>query len=149
MLTATTILNKAKKPILGKLVLSFGDRYRRRIRLEMTNGEPVLLNFCEVTQLNHGAFLDCGVGSVEIEGAIEPVIEIWVDHGVKLAELAWHLGNRHLPVQILEPLGIRIAFDEVILKMLHTLGADPISTHSIFAPTGGAYGGGPTYGHKH
>lgn len=147
MLTATAVISQAKGPILGTLVLKFEDRYRRRIRLEMTDGTPVLLNFREVTQLNHGHFLDCGEGSVQIESAQEPVLEVTAEDGATLANLAWHLGNRHLPVQILPPLSLRFAHDEVIADMLRALGAEPTATTAIFAPSGGAYGG-PTYGHS-
>ena len=149
MLTATNVIPLAKGPILGRLVLRFEDRYRRRIRLEMDDGTPVMLNFAEVTQLDHGAYLDCGEGCVQIEGAIEPVLNIQAHDAEHLASLAWHLGNRHLPLQILPPLGLRIAADPVIADMLIGLKAHVTPIEAVFAPGGGAYGGGPTYGHAH
>lgn len=149
MLTATAVIAEAKGPVLGHLVLKFEDRYRRRIRLTMADGTPVLLNFAEVTQLDHGAYLDCGEGCVQIKGAIEPVLDIQAHDAVHLASLAWHLGNRHLPLQILPPLGLRIAADPVIADMLAGLKAHVTETEAVFAPGGGAYGGGPTYGHQH
>ena len=66
-----------------------------------------------------------------------------------LVRWAWHLGNRHLPVQFLGAQGLRIAWGPVIADMLRGLGADPHPAQAPFAPEGGAYGGGPTYGHSH
>ena len=43
----------------------------------------------------------------------------------------------------------RIAADPVIADMLAGLGAQPLFCEAPFAPEGGAYGGGPTYGHDH
>ncbi len=79
----------------------------------------------------------------------EAVIEVNSQDPARLVRWAWHLGNRHLPVEFIGTTGLRIAADPVIADMLEGLGAEPVFTEAPFAPEGGAYGGGPTYGHDH
>ena len=62
-----------------------------------------------------------------------------------LVRVAWHLGNRHLPTQIM-PKGLRIRRDHVIEAMVKGLGARVIEIEAPFDPEGGAYAGG---GHAH
>ena len=77
------------------------------------------------------------------------VLEVRTAEPSELVRWAWHLGNRHLPVQFLGAEGLRIGWDPVIADMLRGLGAEPQKLEAPFAPEGGAYGGGPTYGHSH
>jgi urease accessory protein len=62
-----------------------------------------------------------------------------------LVRVAWHLGNRHLPTQIMAK-GLRIRRDHVIETMVKGLGARVIEIEAPFDPEGGAYAGG---GHAH
>ena len=149
MLTATRISDQAEGALLGTVVLAFQDRYRRRIQLSMRDGTDFLLHLPEVQQLGHGAFLICETGCIQIEGAQEAVLEIREPDPAKFAAIAWHLGNRHLPIQILDAERLRLADDPVIADMLRTLGTNPVSATAVFAPQGGAYGAGPTQGHSH
>ena len=55
-----------------------------------------------------------------------------------LARIAWHLGNRHLPTQIMAK-GLRIRRDHVIEAMVRGLGARVIEIEAPFDPEGGAY----------
>ena len=144
-------------PVLGTVTLTFSDRYRRRIRLSLDSGEPFLLDLAEVTQLSHGGVLRVAAdaadgspgGEIAVQAAVEEVLEVHTDNPEQLVRWAWHLGNRHLPVQFLGAAGLRIAADPVIADMLRVLGAEPVASQAPFAPEGGAYGGGPTYGHSH
>ncbi len=56
-----------------------------------------------------------------------------------LARLAWHLGNRHLPTEVLADGRLRIAFDHVIEAMLEGLGARCARRRAAFQPEAGAY----------
>ena len=55
-----------------------------------------------------------------------------------LVRIAWHLGNRHLPMQV-TPKGLRIRRDHVIEEMVRGLGARVIEIEAPFDPEGGAY----------
>jgi urease accessory protein len=63
--------------------------------------------------------------------------------------LAWHLGNRHLPVQILEDGGIRFRYDHVIEEMVQGLGGEAARKMAPFTPEGGAYEGNGHHYHDH
>ena len=134
---------------LGTVTLSFSDRFRRRIRLSLDDGQPFMLDLREVTQLDHGGALLVAGEEIDVRAAVEAVIEVRSEDPARLVRWAWHLGNRHLPVEFIGTTGLRIAADAVIADMLQGLGAAPVFTEAPFAPEGGAYGGGPTYGHDH
>jgi urease accessory protein len=69
------------------------------------------------------------------------LIEIRGSDPHHLVRVAWHLGNRHLPTQIM-PKGLRIRRDHVIEAMVKGLGARVIEIEAPFDPEGGAYAGG-------
>ena len=71
----------------------------------------------------------------------EPVLEIHVHDQAALVRIAWHLGNRHLPMQ-LDGTHIRIRADHVIADMVRGLGGHVAEVHAPFDPEGGAYAGG-------
>ena len=125
---------------VGSLTLGFDDRHRRRIRLSTDQGEPVLLNLAKPRPLAAGdglAFQD--EGWLEVLAAPEDVLEIDAEDRRHLARFAWHLGNRHLPTEILADGRLRIRYDHVIEDMLLQLGARLTRRQAPFQPEGGAY----------
>ena len=78
---------------------------------------------------------------IEVIAAPEPLIEIRGADPLHLVRVAWHLGNRHLPTQIMAK-GLRIRRDHVIEAMVKGLGARIIEIEAPFDPEGGAYAGG-------
>jgi urease accessory protein len=66
----------------------------------------------------------------------------------ELVRIAWHLGNRHLPVQLLEG-RIRIRADRVIQEMVEGLGGHVAAIEAPFDPEAGAYAGGYPHHHDH
>ncbi len=82
---------------------------------------------------------------IEVVAAPEPLVEIRGNDPQHLVRVAWHLGNRHLPTQIMAK-GLRIRRDHVIEAMVKGLGARVIEIEAPFDPEGGAYAGG---GHAH
>ena len=82
--------------------------------------------------------------NIEIVPAPEAVLVITGD----LTRLAWHIGNRHTPCQIL-PDRLIIRQDHVLEAMLQGLGAKITRATLPFTPEGGAYGFGRTMGHSH
>ena len=125
----------------GSVTLGFDDRNRRRIRLVTDRGEPVLLDLAKAERLAEGDGLGFEDGGwLVVHAADEDVLDIVAADPEHLARLAWHLGNRHLPTEIL-PERLRIRYDHVIEDMLHRLGARVSRRRAPFQPEGGAYGG--------
>jgi urease accessory protein len=121
------------------LTLAFDDRHRRRIRLTTDRGAELLLDLAEAAVLGDGDGLALeGGGWVRVIAAPEPVIEALAPDPQGLMRLAWHLGNRHAPAQIL-PDRIRIREDHVLAGMLEGLGARIERREAPFAPESGAY----------
>ena len=76
-----------------------------------------------------------------MRAAAEDVLEVTARDPGHLARLAWHLGNRHLPTEILAEGRLRIRYDHVIEEMLNHLGAEVTRARAPFQPEGGAYAG--------
>ncbi len=133
----------------GQVTLSFDDRHRRRLALETDDGEPFLLDLPEATVLRDGDLLRLEDGRlIAVRAADEPVADLFARDGHHLLRLAWHLGNRHLPTQIMQD-RLRIRQDHVIEEMAEGLGARVERRNAPFDPEGGAYGHGVTHGHDH
>lgn len=133
-------------PTLGRAVLEHDERHLRRRVIELTDGRKVFVDFPETVVLAAGDVLPIeGGGIVEIAAAVEPLYVIRGRDPVHLAELAWHIGNRHLAAAI-GPDRIVILRDAVIRGMLEGLGAQIEEILGEFDPLRGAYSG---HGHGH
>ncbi|MBF0626452.1 MAG: urease accessory protein UreE [Magnetococcales bacterium] len=125
------------------VTLPFDQRFRRRIRWSDDGNTPFLLDLPRATLLRDGDGLRLADGGlIRVLAAREPVAETRPVDAVTAARLAWHLGNRHAPVQILPDGGLRLPDDPVLVAMLEGLGAVVRRLEAPFAPEGGAYGGG-------
>ena len=135
--------------LVGTVTLDFDNRRRRRIRLTTDQGNDFLLNLPEVATLRDGDILvlDDEKG-ITVKAAPEPVVDVVCKNTAALVRVAWHLGNRHLPTQLMGD-RLRIRQDHVIEEMLVILGAKPTRLDAPFNPEGGAYGHGETTGHDH
>jgi urease accessory protein len=156
----------ADRPVpFDLVVLSQDERHLRRRVLTLQHGDKVFVDLAEPTMLGDRDVLVLDDGRhVEIVAAEEELCEIRARDAVHLAELAWHIGNRHLPAQI-EADRILILRDHVIKAMLEGLGASVIEVREHFVPLRGAYSGhshghgqadaygrmpgDPHYGHDH
>jgi urease accessory protein len=87
---------------------------------------------------------------IEVVAAKETITEIFATDSQQLARLAWHIGNRHVPAEILSD-RIRIMPDPVIETMAYGLGGKVREILDRFEPEGGAYGdaGGGHDAHGH
>ncbi|MFK0686796.1 urease accessory protein UreE [Mesorhizobium sp. IMUNJ 23033] len=135
----------------AKAVLAHDERHLRRRAIETSVGEKVLVDLPEAVALNDGDRLVLEDGRhVEIVAAREEVYDIRARNAVHLAELAWHIGNRHLAASI-EADRILILRDHVIKAMLEGLGATVSDVSEPFKPVRGAYSGhgGHDHGHAH
>lgn len=126
-------------------MLDYDSRLVRRKILRAEGGTRLALNFASVQDLPDGGGLMLEDGtSVTIRAATEDLVAVRGD----LPRLAWHIGNRHTPCQVL-PDELRLRRDPVLENMLKTLGATLARIQAPFLPEGGAYGQGRTFGHHH
>lgn len=137
----------------GTVTLAFDDRFRRRMAMTDDAGGAFLLDLPRAVALDDGDGLELGDGGIlRVVAAPEALMEVRVPGPVEaFARVAWHLGNRHLPVQIVGDT-IRLRRDHVIEEMLRGLGAEVRDVEAPFMPEGGAYGGhshGGGHGHAH
>jgi urease accessory protein len=131
-----------------RVVLDFDDRFRRRKVFLAEGGLQFLLDLAEAVPLRDGDGLALeGGGYVRVVAAPENLIEVRGRDAGSLARLAWHLGNRHLPVAIKGD-RLLIRDDHVIVDMLKGLGAEVRAVKEPFDPEGGAYGQ-HNFDHRH
>jgi len=123
----------------GSITLDFDHRHRRRIRLITDQGDEVLLDLPTAIAIadRDGVQLDDGTWFI-VRAAAESVVDVAHPEPRQLVRLAWHLGNRHVPTEILSD-ALRIRPDHVIEDMLRGLGATVVSLQAAFQPEGGAY----------
>jgi urease accessory protein len=140
----------ARAPAAGAVVLAHDERRLRRKALPLEDGSRILVDFLEPTTLHAGDTLVLDDGRhIEVRAAPEELVEVRPLGTVHLAELAWHIGNRHLAAQI-EADRIMILRDHVIEAMLEGLGATLVHVVAPFEPVRGAYSGhGHAHGHEH
>jgi urease accessory protein len=141
MIRATQVLGQHRwtHAAADTVVLDFDDRHRRRMAMTGTRGLEFLLDLENAVALRGGDALVLEDGRlVEVVAAAEPLVEIRGADPLHLVRVAWHLGNRHLPTQIM-PKGLRIRRDHVIEAMVKGLGARIIEIEAPFDPEGGAY----------
>lgn len=131
------------------VVLDFDERHRRRTAMTGVKGTSFLLDLAEAIALRGGdaLVLDTG-GLIEIVASPEPLTEITAPDPARLVRIAWHLGNRHLPVQLMGK-RLRIRRDHVIEAMVHGLGGQIRAIDAPFDPEGGAYAPGAHAHHDH
>ena len=114
-------------------------RHRRRMVFTTTQGSAILLDMPRSVHLRDGDGLALEDGSVvRVEAAGEALIEITAPSLARLVRIAWHLGNRHLPTQLLGD-RLRIRHDHVIADMVRGLGGTCEGVLAPFDPEGGAY----------
>jgi urease accessory protein len=121
------------------VVLDFDGRYRRRVTMSGVGGLVFLLDLAEAAMLRGGDGLRLEDGRVvEVVAEAEPLTELRAADALRLIRVAWHLGNRHLPTEML-PKALRIRRDPLIEAMAAGLGVRVIALEAPFNPEGGAY----------
>ncbi|MEX2129708.1 MAG: urease accessory protein UreE [Xanthobacteraceae bacterium] len=130
-----------------RVELTHDGRHRRRIAMRGERGTEFLLDLADAALLRNGDGLALDDGRiVRVVAADEAVVEISGDAHL-LARVAWHIGNRHVPAQIL-PDRIRIGRDHVLEEMIEKLGAKAARVTAPFDPEPGAYAG-EAHSHGH
>ncbi len=134
----------------ARLVLPHDDRRRCRQRTRLADGEEIALLLPRGTVLRAGDRLITDDGLViEVEAAPELISSATTPDPLLLARAAYHLGNRHVPLQI-EPGRLSYRHDHVLDHLAASLGLTVSSGHAPFEPESGAYQGhdhGGGHGH--
>jgi urease accessory protein len=100
-------------------------------RFDFDLTEPVAVRMGDLLLLDDGNL-------IEVVAEPEPLIEVRANDLTALARLAWHLGDRHVPVQLFAN-RLRVRRDAAIEALLARLGAKTVVIEAPFDPEGGAY----------
>ena len=123
----------------GRLTLPIEQRVRSRLRARLDDGRDVGLFLPRGTLLRGGDRLGSDDGLViEVVAAAETVSTIHCDNPTLLARAAYHLGNRHIPLQV-EKGWLRYQHDHVLDDMLLQMGLALVVEQAPFEPEAGAY----------
>ena len=133
---------------VDRVLIDYDRRFRRRIVLTTVVGAEVLIDLPQAVRLRDGDGLPVATGIVRVCAQAEDLMEIHAHDDGELIRIAWHLGNRHLPVQLLDD-RIRIRADHVIGAMVEGLGGHVDLVQAPFDPEAGAYSGGGHHHHHH
>jgi urease accessory protein len=129
------------------VLLDYDRRHRRRIALRTEAGRDLILDLPRVVRLRDGDGLLTDAGEViRVVAQRERLAEIRAPDPATLIRIAWHLGNRHLLVQLLGAC-IRIRTDHVIEAMVESLGGRVHQVDAAFDPEAGAYAEGAAQHH--
>lgn len=133
-------------PANDSVALAFDERKRSRLKVTLASGRSAGIFLERGGHLHDGDRLCTADGGcvVEVVAAPEKLIEARAAGALLFARAAYHLGNRHVPVQIVvEADGGRLRFqtDHVLAEMLERLGCTIDSVEAPFQPESGAYGG--------
>ena len=123
---------------VDRVLLDYDHRHRRRILLRTEQGNELVLDLAQAIHLHAGdGLLRDDSGVVRVCARAEELMEIRAEPAA-LLRIAWHLGNRHLPVQFL-PERLRVRSDPVIADMVRGLGGEATPIEAPFDPEPGAY----------
>ena len=118
---------------VDQVLIDYDRRFRRRIVLTTVPGPRC----CSICRRRCGCATATGcwstTGVVRVRAQAEDLMEIHAHRDGELVRIAWHLGNRHLPVQLLGD-RIRIRADHVIGEMVEGLGGHVDLIEAPFDP---------------
>lgn len=133
--------NHGKGKPIDTITLTSEQRRLRRKVLTLPKVGDVMIDFAEPATIEHFGALVLEDGRlIEVVAAPEPLLEVAGKSGEHLIELAWHIGNRHMPAQM-EKKRILVPRDRIAKTMLEGLGATVRETVETFSPARGAYEG--------
>ena len=147
------ILNqRTPAPATDSVALAYDERKRSRLKVTLASGREAGI-FLERGDHLHGGdrlIAEDGSAIVEILAAPEKLIEAVADSPLLFARAAYHLGNRHVPVQILPTDHggkLRFQTDHVLAEMVRGLGCAVGEVEAPFQPESGAYGAHSAHHH--
>ena len=127
--------------ISDTVALPYETRCRTRLRVTLASGREAGIVLPRSEKLRHGDCLQAEDGSVvRVIAAEESLLEAKANELLTLTRAVYHLGNRHVPVQIVDIMTVRFPVDRVLAEMLLGLGLQVSEITAPFEPEGGAYG---------
>ena len=143
MLTVTQ--RTRNTPATERLVLPFDLRQKSRLRARVESGAEVGLFLERGIVLRGGDLLLAEDGTViEVVAAPETVSTVRDNDPTLLLRAGYHLGNRHVPVEIGNG-WLRYGHDHVLDAMVRGMGLTVVVEQAPFEPEAGAYGGGHSH----
>ncbi len=148
MIVLTRRITQAEA-ITGTVTLDVDSRIKSRLRVTLDDGREAGLMLQRGHLLRGGELLSDANGTLVIQvlAAPEAVSTVRCTDPHLLARAAYHLGNRHVPLQIEQGL-LRYQHDHVLDDMLRGLGLEVVAEQAPFEPEAGAYQSAP-HGHSH
>ena len=135
------------RPVVDTVILDYAQRSAQKITVTGVKGGMIEIDLQQPAGLRTDDLLLLDDGTlVEVVAAPESLIEARTTDVAALARLAWHLGDRHVPVQLLAN-RIRARRDAGVEALLASLGAKVTLIEAPFEPVGGAYAS--SHGHDH
>ncbi len=151
LVTANKIIvaaHEAQSQSVVCMTLPFETRQKSRLQAELDNGEKIGLLLPRGDVLRDGDVLQTESGMlIQVKAATELVSTAYIDDAHLFARACYHLGNRHVPLQIGDG-WLRYLHDHVLDDMLVGLGITPVTEQMPFEPEAGAYGGGHHHHHE-
>ena len=155
MPSLTTVVHEdvPGRVVTGTLTLAFGERRRSRLRARLDDGREVALLLPRGSRLLDGDRLRDETGElvVAVRAAEETLSFVQAEDRLLLARAAYHLGNRHVPVQI-GPGWLAYEHDHVLDGMIEEMGLAVTTRRAPFEPEAGGYrhgGDAPAHGGHH
>jgi urease accessory protein len=122
------------------LSLTAEERSRSRYLCQSDDGHPVYLNLPRGTALRHGDCLQSETGELaQVYAKAEPVLTVTAKTPLELLQAAYHLGNRHVPLEIADSF-LKLSPDPVLQDLLAHRGLHVVAETAPFQPETGAYG---------
>ncbi|MCP8898235.1 urease accessory protein UreE [Gilvimarinus xylanilyticus] len=148
MLEAFKVVQGPARDDIPVVELTFEQRQKSRYRTQTRCGQTLGWFVERGHVLADGELLECSDGTrVLVEAALETVSNVVCDDRRQLARVAYHLGNRHVPLQVGDNF-VRYQHDHVLDIMVKGLGLAVECKQAPFNPENGAYHGG-SHGHSH
>lgn len=134
------------------LTLPYERRIISRQRVTLDDGSDAGLFLPRGSNLPHGTYVQGENGEVvQIKAASETVSTLYCDDALLFARACYHLGNRHVPLEISAG-RLRYLHDHVLDDLLHGLGLHIVVEQTPFEPESGAYAASHSHhhsGHQH
>lgn len=135
--------------VVDTLTLPFELRQKSRLIANLESGQQIALQLPRGQVLRDGSLLRASDGGIiRVRSAVEELSVVTSADPTELSRAAYHLGNRHVPLQI-EPGALAYLHDHVLDDMLRGLGLEPRLVERPFEPESGAYGRAAAHDRHH
>jgi urease accessory protein len=136
--------------VVTTLSLTADDRKKTRHRFTADDGTPIYLNLPRGAGLVHNTILTShGGDSVRVIAKPQPVVLVKAETPFHLMKAAYHLGNRHVPLEM-APDYLKLEPDPVLEAMVLQLGGITVTPATLpFEPETGAYSSASSHSHSH